>query len=415
MVSGGTAQPIVSGITYLPFGAMEDMSWGNGLSLDQTYDTDYRLTDQVMGTIYDRDYVYDNVNNIKSIINNIDSTRSQNFNYDILDRLDDATSTGTYGSLDYGYDEVGNRINLTLNGGTPKTYNYSATANQLDNIDGAAITYDANGNTKTKDSKTFTYDDMNRMVQVNDGVTTNYAFNGKGERVKKTGVVTTLYHYDESGNLLFESNTSNVIQREYIWLGDQRIAMTEESNLYFTHTDHLGTPQILTDATTAAIVWQADYKPFGETTIITATIENNLRFPGQYYDGESQLHYNYFRDYDSSTGRYVESDPIGLTAGMNTYMYVLSNPLRNIDIFGLASNCDACIIDCNEIHRWRQEDNRDWWFGELQSCREILNGGNKAICQFNAGEGKDYLNEAANKDLDECLNNCNKEDCDPCQ
>ncbi|HGT3378250.1 TPA: RHS repeat-associated core domain-containing protein, partial [Pseudomonas aeruginosa] len=61
----------------------------------------------------------------------------------------------------------------------------------------------------------------------------------------------------------------------------------------------------------------------------------NLRFPGQYYDAESGLHYNYFRDYDPETGRYVETDPIGLEGGINTYGYVGANPVGNIDPLGL--------------------------------------------------------------------------------
>ena len=70
------------------------------------------------------------------------------------------------------------------------------------------------------------------------------------------------------------------------------------------------------------------------------TVTNNLRLPGQYFDAETYLHYNYFRDYDPSLGRYVESDPIGLRGGLNTYSYVMNNPLKNIDINGLA--CSRC-------------------------------------------------------------------------
>jgi RHS repeat-associated protein len=92
-------------------------------------------------------------------------------------------------------------------------------------------------------------------------------------------------------------------------------------NRYFYHNDHLGTPQKLTDST-GTVVWSADYKPFGEATVdqTVSTITNNLRFPGQYYDAETGLHYNYFRDYDPAIGKYKQADPIGLAGGSNLYV-----------------------------------------------------------------------------------------------
>ena len=62
--------------------------------------------------------------------------------------------------------------------------------------------------------------------------------------------------------------------------------------------------------------------------MVTEAVVNNLRLPGQYFDEETGLHYNYFRDYDPSLGRYIESDPIGLEGGINTYLYVGNNPLK---------------------------------------------------------------------------------------
>jgi RHS repeat-associated protein len=84
------------------------------------------------------------------------------------------------------------------------------------------------------------------------------------------------------------------------------------------------------------VVWQAAYKTFGEAQVdASSTITNNFRFPGQYYDEETGLHYNWHRYYDPTTGRYLTPDPIGLEGGVNSYVYVANNPLSNVDPKGL--------------------------------------------------------------------------------
>lgn len=115
-----------------------------------------------------------------------------------------------------------------------------------------------------------------------------------------------------------------------------------EVPIYFIHNDHLGTPQMLTDMD-QKVVWQVESQtPFGETMVNEdpdgdgQTVEFNVRAPGQYYDKETGLNYNYFRYYDPTTGRYITSDPIGLAGGINTYAYVGGNPLSWIDPYGLA-------------------------------------------------------------------------------
>jgi len=109
---------------------------------------------------------------------------------------------------------------------------------------------------------------------------------------------------------------------------------TTTNGLYYVHNDHLGTPQTITDQQ-QQIVWQANYDPFGKATLLVNTLENNVRFPGHYFDVETSLDYNYFRYYDPEVGRYITSDPIGLAGGINTCSYVSSNPLSNVDPTGL--------------------------------------------------------------------------------
>ncbi len=134
---------------------------------------------------------------------------------------------------------------------------------------------------------------------------------------------------------------------------DADLNAAADASIYFAHTDHLGTPTVLTD-NGQSIAWQASYDPFGKASVGTQNVTNNLRFPGQYFDAETGLHYNLQRYHDPDIGRYRQSDPIGLAGGVNTYTYALNNPLRYTDPQGLfvpailaacAANpaCDAAV------------------------------------------------------------------------
>ena len=108
------------------------------------------------------------------------------------------------------------------------------------------------------------------------------------------------------------------------------------------HNDHLGTPHKMTDPN-QGVVWSAYYKPFGAATTTVSTITNNLRFPGQYFDVETGLNYNYYRDYDPLRGGYIESDPVGIDRGKNyLYAYAHNNPIINSDPFGLSVITVGC-------------------------------------------------------------------------
>ena len=112
------------------------------------------------------------------------------------------------------------------------------------------------------------------------------------------------------------------------------------TQVFYIYSDQINTAREITDAA-GVKVWQADPDAFGanlpnENPAGQGQFTYNQRFPGQYFDRETGLHYNYYRDYDPQTGRYIQSDPIGLDGGINTYGYVGGKPLKFADPFGLA-------------------------------------------------------------------------------
>jgi RHS repeat-associated protein len=263
-----------------------------------------------------------------------DVSKDKIYTYDALNRL--ISANGSYGTISYTYDNVGNRITKVTNDDT-EMYTYFAGTNRLQEITGpVAYTYDANGNITGIGNKVLTYNQNNRMVRVEESSTIlgEYVYNGLGQRVIKTANgVTTIFLYDFNGNLISESQADGTIIAEYLYMGTSRMARVDNVNseIYYFHNDHLGTPELMTDEWENA-VWEAKVNPFGETNVkSTSTVKNNFRLPGQIFDEETGFHYNYFRDYHPGIGRFIEADPIGLKGGMNLYVYCANDPVNSMD------------------------------------------------------------------------------------
>jgi RHS repeat-associated protein len=149
--------------------------------------------------------------------------------------------------------------------------------------------------------------------------------------------------------------------------------------LNYVQSDHLGTPRALSN-NSGDTVWQLKQTPFGKTTINQDVdgdgnaVVANLRFPGQYFDQETGLHYNYFRYYDPQTGRYITSDPLGLVPSLNTYAYVDSNPLSFIDPTGLAkcvySISGHTVVCTTDDGNQSTQAGPDGLFSGQQECKD---------------------------------------------
>ena len=156
---------------------------------------------------------------------------------------------------------------------------------------------------------------------------------------------------------------------------------------YYIHADQLDTPREITD-TNANVVWQWNNQdPFGnnipnENPSNQGVFKFNQRFPGQYYDTETNLAYNVNRDYDPSIGRYIQSDPIGLAGGINTYTYVGGNPLSRIDPDGLSvATIGGGLILLGGYELWSK-------YSEIQDCKKECK--EKHQCEIDKGNTGPY-------------------------
>ena len=353
------ATPLVSAIQWLPFDAARSWVWqmASGTQAhERIFDTSGRVVRYRLGAVL-RDLQYDAADRITAythydaVNGAAQPALDQGFGYDELGRLTGITTASASWSI--GYDANGNRTSVVLNGST-SAYTTAATSNRLTSVTNPAKTYgyDNAGNATGDSQYSATYDLTGRLSTLTKaGVTTTYTYDSLGRRVRKfssTGAASTVvFLYDQDGQLLGEYDNTGKAIREYVWFGGAPIAMftPDPANVanpplvYYIHTDHLNTPRVVVDKNNA-IRWRWMSEPFGVNAAETnpsnlGAFTFNLRMPGQYFDQESGLFYNWHRFYDGGTGRYTQSDPIGLDGGINTYAYSYSNPLSYADPSGL--------------------------------------------------------------------------------
>lgn len=222
---GSSLTPLVTQVSYQPFGPAHSITFGNGRTQVRTYDLDGRMSSYTLAA-QTMALGYNPSSDITSIADAANAANTTTYGYDLKDRL---TSVSTSGSAqNYKYDGVGNRTEK-VNNSAVTVYTYGTTHNRLVQVGAQAITTDANGSNTDKVGATFNYDARGRMVAANTAIgLLTYTINSLGQRVRKvTPTDTTVFHYDVGGKLIAESTTTGATTKtqEYVYLGDMPVAV----------------------------------------------------------------------------------------------------------------------------------------------------------------------------------------------
>ncbi|NHF64213.1 RHS repeat protein [Xanthomonas hortorum] len=349
--AGGSRQVLLGNASYYPFGPAASWSYGNGRTLTRQYDLDYRpqaIQDTRPGGL-EAGFGFDPAGNLTALTPAGNPTPEIGLGYDALGRLTGLKDGNTGTLIDgYSYDATGNRLSAKV-GTATQAYSYPADSHRLSAVAGVARTYDATGNTTAigGTARQYTYDTTGRMTQARraGAVTMNYRYNGRGEQVRRfLGTTNTYTLYDEAGHWLGDYDNNGAPKQQAIWLDDLPVGLLANANkLHYIEPDHLGSPRVVIEPARDVAVWTWSLKgeAFGNTAPNQdpdgdgAALVLDMRFPGQRFDAASGLNQNYFRDYEAATGRYGQSDPIGLDGGSTTYSYTGSSPLMWKDTNGL--------------------------------------------------------------------------------
>ena len=322
--------------------------------------------------------------------------RRTGYTYDPLGRLTGMARTGipagdvsALGAQDYSYDPAGNLQAKTL-GNRRTSYAIDPYSNRIltAQTEGQLqpYAYNAAGSVTRIGNTSYTWDSQERLVKVNNDAgqpVAEYAYNAFGERIKKISYAhnqkkITYFFYDGS-QLVAEAEATEgpvKITRQYVWLEDpggarpiallqardggiasiagkalkaiptktsQAAGQASQTEVFAIVADHTGAPRAVVNDQKQT-VWRAEVTGFG-LTIVNASnqIALNLRGSNQYFDEETQLHYNARRYLDPDTGRYLSADPSGHAGGINLYAFAGNNPIANVDPMGLEGKPSGAV------------------------------------------------------------------------
>ena len=362
-------------------------------------------------------YAYDNEGNKAYEQKLHDTAHSEGYSYDPVYRLIDyqvgtlvgSTITMVVTQTAYNLDSLGNWKSKTKDLVT-QTRTHSP-SNEITKINNSSILSDFDGNTSDDGTQLYSYDEENRLVQVQakatHAVLGQYQYDAFGRRVSKTdnlGIQTHFYY--DGWRTIEEQSSTGVTQATYVFGNylDEALTMDRGGQSYYVHQNTLWSAYALSDNTGTGIEgysydaygYQTVHLPGPDETLWTAddvilpgaksAYGNPLLFTGQRYDPESGLLYYKLRHHSPILGRFIRRDPIRYKAGFNLYEYVHGRPTRRMDMFGLMDGGNELdeealrilrelLRDYGELDPWSPEgQDIDYFYDKAQELQETYKG-----------------------------------------